>query len=178
MKVIISGFGGQGVLSLGKFISYSAIEQDFNTSWLPSYGPEMRGGTSNVSVIFDKNEIAAPVIDHPDILIAMNDPSLAKFEDTVKPGGYIITNSNIVKLPVTRKDVTVYEVPVDDLAEKINKRGGNIIMLGMLLPIFKEISEESAINAIKHVFEAKPKVIEPNIQCLKEGIAYMQNLMK
>ncbi len=178
MKVIISGFGGQGVLSLGKFISYSAIEQNLNTSWLPSYGPEMRGGTANCSVIFDKEEIAAPVIDHPDILIAFNEPSLTKFEGTVKKGGYIITNSNIVKIPVTRKDVTVFQVPVDELAEKINKRGGNIIMLGMLLPIFKDITEESAIEAIKHVFEAKPKVIEPNIECLKAGIAYMKDLMK
>jgi len=178
MKIVISGFGGQGVLSLGKFISYSAIEQNLNTSWLPSYGPEMRGGTANCSVIFDKNEIAAPVIDHPDILIAFNEPSLVKFEDTVKAGGIIITNSNIVKIPVKRTDVTVYEVPVDELAEKINKRGGNIIMLGMLLPLFKEISEESAIEAIKHVFEAKPKVIPPNIECLKAGIAHMNSLMK
>ena len=178
MKIIISGFGGQGVLSLGKFISYSAMEQDLNTSWLPSYGPEMRGGTANCSVQFSAEEIAAPVIDHPDILLAFNEPSLVKFENSVKPGGYIIVNSDIVKIECQRKDVTVYKVPVDGLAEKINKRGGNIIMLGILLPIFKEIKEESAIDAIKHVFEAKPKVIQPNIDCLKAGIEYTQNLMK
>lgn len=178
MKITISGFGGQGVLSLGKFISYSAIEQNLNTSWLPSYGPEMRGGTANCSVIYSAEEIAAPVIDHPDILIVFNEPSLDKFEHTVKPGGIVITNSDIVKKKVSRTDVTVYEIPVDTLAAQINKRGANVYMLGALLPLFHEISEEAAINAVEHVFEAKPKVIPMNIECLKAGIEYMKKLVK
>ncbi len=174
MKIIISGFGGQGVLSLGKFISYSAIEQDLNTSWLPSYGPEMRGGTANCSVIYSAEEIAAPVIDKPDILIAFNEPSLVKFENSVKEGGVIIINSDIVHLKTTRKDVKFYEIPVDTLASAINKRGANVYMLGVLLPIFKDISEEAAIGAIQHVFENKPKVIPSNIECLKAGVEYMK----
>ena len=178
MKLTISGFGGQGVLSLGKFISYSAIEQNLNTSWLPSYGPEMRGGTANCSVIYSAEEIPAPVIDHPDILIAFNEPSLTKFEATVKPGGIIIVNSDIVHIKPTRTDVTFYEVPVDTLAAAINKRGANVYMLGVLLPIFKEISEEAAIKAIEHVFESKPKVIPSNIECLKAGVEYMKKIMK
>lgn len=178
MKITISGFGGQGVLSLGKFISYSAIAQNLNTSWLPSYGPEMRGGTANCSVIYSAEEIAAPVIDHPDFLLAFNEPSLVKFEKTVKPGGVIIVNSNIVHIEPTRKDVTIYKIPVDEMAAKINPRGGNIIMLGVLLPMFGDITEESAIHAIEHVFEEKPKVIPPNIECLKAGIAYAKEIMK
>ena len=178
MKITISGFGGQGVLSLGKFISYSAIEQNLNTSWLPSYGPEMRGGTANCSVIYSADEIAAPVIDHPDMLIAFNEPSLDKFEKTVKPGGIIIINSDIVHKKTTRTDVTFYEIPVDTLAAAINKRGANVYMLGALLPLFHEISEESAIKAIEHVFEAKPKVIPMNIDCLKAGVEYMKKLVK
>ena len=178
MKITISGFGGQGVLSLGKFISYSAIEQNLNTSWLPSYGPEMRGGTANCSVIYSADEIAAPVIDHPDMLIAFNEPSLDKFEKTVKPGGIIIINSDIVHKKTTRTDVTFYEIPVDTLAAAINKRGANVYMLGALLPLCKEISEESAISAVEHVFEAKPKVIPMNIECLKAGIEYMKKLVK
>ena len=178
MKLTISGFGGQGVLSLGKFISYSAIEQNLNTSWLPSYGPEMRGGTANCSVIYSADEIAAPVIDHPDMLIAFNEPSLDKFEKSVKPGGIIIINSDIVHKKTTRTDVTFYEIPVDTLAAAINKRGANVYMLGALLPLFKEISEESAIKAVEHVFEAKPKVIPMNIECLKAGNEYMKKLIK
>lgn len=178
MKITISGFGGQGVLSLGKFISYSAIEQNLNTSWLPSYGPEMRGGTANCSIIYSAEEIPAPVIDHPDVLIAFNEPSLVKFESTVKEGGIIIVNSDIVKIKTTRKDVTFYEIPVDTLAAQINKRGANVYMLGVLLPLFKEISEDSAIDAIKHVFESKPKVIPSNIDCLKAGIEYMKTHLK
>ena len=178
-KITISGFGGQGVLSLGKFISYSAIEQNLNTSWLPSYGPEMRGGTANCSVIYAAEEIAAPVIDQADILIAFNEPSLDKFEKTVKEGGIIITNSDIVKKATTRKDVKFYQIPVDTLAAAINKRGANVYMLGVLLPIFNgDISEEAAIHAVEHVFESKPKVIPSNIECLKAGIAYMKDLLK
>jgi 2-oxoglutarate ferredoxin oxidoreductase subunit gamma len=177
-KIIISGFGGQGVLSLGKFISYSAIHQDLNTSWLPSYGPEMRGGTANCSVIYSEEEIAAPVIDHADILFAFNEPSLEKFENSVVSGGSIIINSNIVHLEPTRTDVNVYKVPVDEMAEKINKRGGNIIMLGVVLPLLGDLKKESAIEAIKEVFAAKPKVIEPNIQCLEYGIDYIKGMMK
>ena len=177
MKLTISGFGGQGVLSLGKFISYSAIEQNLNTSWLPSYGPEMRGGTANCSVIYSADEIAAPVIDNPDILIAFNEPSLVKFENTVREGGIIITNSDVVHIKTTRKDVKFYEIPVDTLASAINKRGANVYMLGALLPIFKDISLESAIAAIEHVFESKPKVIPSNIECLKAGNEYMKKLI-
>ncbi len=178
-KITISGFGGQGVLSLGKFISYSAIEQNLNTSWLPSYGPEMRGGTANCSVIYSAEEIAAPVIDHPDILIAFNEPSLDKFEGSVKKGGIIIINSDIVHKKTSRNDVKFYEVPVDTLASAINKRGANVYMLGVLLPIFGgDISEEAAIHAVEHVFESKPKVIPSNIECLKAGIEYMKNNLK
>ena len=177
-KIIISGFGGQGVLSLGKFISYSAIHQNLNTSWLPSYGPEMRGGTSNCSVIYSAEEIAAPVIDHPDILIAFNEPSLDKFEGSVVKGGIIIVNSDIVHKHTTRDDVTFIEIPVDSLAAEINKRGANVYRLGALLPVFKDITLESAIGAVEHVFESKPKVIPSNIECLKAGKAYMEKLLK
>lgn len=177
-KVIISGFGGQGVLSLGQFISYSAIAQGLNTSWLPSYGPEMRGGTANCSVIYSDSEIAAPVVDNADVLFAFNEPSLVKFEGRVVPGGAIIINSNIVKIDSTRTDVNIYKVPVDEMAEKINKRGGNIIMLGILLELFGDLTKESAEKAIRQVFEEKPSVIEPNLVCLQAGIDFAKELKK
>ena len=176
-QIILAGFGGQGILSMGKFIAHAGLEEGRNVSWLPSYGPEMRGGTANCSVIYSSEEIAAPVIDRPDILIVFNEPSLDKFEASVKEGGVIISNSDIVHKKPTRKDVTHYEIPVDTLAAEINKRGANVYMLGVLLPLFGDITEEAATKAVEHVFEAKPKVIPSNIECLKAGIAYMKKLM-
>ncbi len=96
-EIIVSGFGGQGVLSLGLFLSYSAMNMNFNTSWLPSYGPEMRGGTANVGVVYSGGEIACPLVTNPDVLVAFNEPSLAKFETSVKENGCIFVNSSIVK---------------------------------------------------------------------------------
>ena len=175
---IIAGFGGQGSLLMGKIMAYAGMLEGKEVSWCPSYGPEMRGGTSNCSVIYSAEEIAAPVIDHPDILIAFNEPSLDKFEGSVVKGGIIIVNSDIVHKHTTRDDVTFIEIPVDSLAAEINKRGANVYMLGALLPVFKDITLESAIGAVEHVFESKPKVIPSNIECLKAGKAYMENLLK
>jgi len=175
-KIIISGFGGQGVLSLGKFIALSALSQDLNTSWMPSYGPEMRGGTCNCSVIYGDGEIAAPVIDYPDVLIALNEPSLDKFGPNVVKDGIIIVNSNIVKKPVERKDVKVFKIPVDELAFKINKRGGNIITLGVLIQLLGDLKEACAEKAIREVFADKPQFVEPNVECLKQGMAFAAKL--
>ena len=175
---IIAGFGGQGSLLMGKIMAYAGMLEGKEVSWCPSYGPEMRGGTSNCSVIYSAEEIAAPVIDHPDILIAFNEPSLDKFEGSVVKGGIIIVNSDIVHKHTTRDDVTFIEIPVDSLAAEINKRGANVYMLGALLPVFKDITLESAIGAVEHVFESKPKVIPSNIECLKAGKAYMEKLLK
>ena len=177
-EILLAGFGGQGILFMGKMLAYFGLYENKEVSWLPSYGPEMRGGTSNCSVIYSAEEIAAPVIDHPDILIAFNEPSLDKFEGSVVKGGIIIVNSDIVHKHTTRDDVTFIEIPVDSLAAEINKRGANVYMLGALLPVFKDITLESAIGAVEHVFESKPKVIPSNIECLKAGKAYMEKLLK
>lgn len=173
-KIIISGFGGQGVLSLGLFVSYSAMNMGLNTSWLPSYGPEMRGGTANCSVVYADSEIASPVIAHPDYLIAMNEPSLAKFEDGVVPGGTILVNSSITDKKVTRSDVRALYIPVDELAKKINPKGGNIIMLGILLHLFGNISQDAAKEAVRQVFQNKPDLIDINLKCLEFGQEYMR----
>jgi len=176
-KIIVSGFGGQGVLLLGKLISYSALAQNLNTSWLPSYGPEMRGGTANASVQYAKEEIAAPVIDTIDVLIAFNEPSVNKFAGRVVPGGKIIVNSNIVKMDSPRADVKYYKIPADELAaEKGNKRGGNTIMLGALVQLAGDLTEANAVEGLKAGFEDKPAVIAPNIECLKYGIEFAKKL--
>lgn len=172
-EIIVSGFGGQGVLSLGLFLSYSAMNMGYNTSWLPSYGPEMRGGTANVGVVYSRGEIACPLVTNPDILAAFNEPSLNKFENAVKENGCIFVNSSIVKSKVRRKDVKVFYVPVDELASGINSRGGNIIMLGAMLPALSSLTASAAEEAVKQVFRSKPNLIEPNLRCLQAGREYV-----
>lgn len=177
-KIIVSGFGGQGVLSLGLFLSYSAMNMNYNTSWLPSYGPEMRGGTANVSVTYSRYEIACPLISKPDFLVAFNEPSLTKFLNDVRPGGTVLVNSSIVEHKAEKEGVNIYYIPVDDLAKEINPKGGNIIMLGAMLPLLKTLSYDAAVNAVKQVFKAKPQFIDSNIACLNKGVSYIEEILK
>lgn len=172
-KIIVSGFGGQGVLSLGLFVAYSAMHMDKNVSWLPSYGPEMRGGTANCSVTVSEEEIACPIISHPDVLVAMNAPSIDKFADSVVPGGVILVNASATDKLVGRTDVTALYVPVDELAAAVNPKGGNIVMLGAMLGHLS-LSKEAAEKAIEEVFKEKPKFIDANLACLAAGIRHGQ----
>lgn len=177
-KIIVSGFGGQGVLSLGLFIAYSAMNMNYNTSWLPSYGPEMRGGTANCSVVYSKAPVASPVIARPNFLIAMNEPSLDKFEGKLEAGGTLLINSSIISKKATRTDITTYYIPVDDLAAKVNPKGGNIIMLGILLHLFKTLDMNAAREAVKQVFKNKPELVEINLKCLEFGYNYIEQQTK
>ena len=177
-KLIISGFGGQGVLSLGLLVSYSAMNMDLNTSWLPSYGPEMRGGTANVSVAYSDGEIACPLVSRPDVLTVFNEPSLAKFESAAASGGYIFVNSSIVAAKVKRTDVKAVYVPVDEIAAGINPKGGNIIMLGAMLAALDPLTYDAVKRAVEKVFESKPKLVAPNIACLDAGIKYFEEKVR
>lgn len=130
-EIIISGFGGQGALFAGKCLAYSAMMKDVEISWLPSYGPEMRGGTANCSVCLSDEPIGSPLVTEPDILIAMNDPSVDKFINSVKSGGKVFVDSSLATTEITRKDIEVYRLPVSQLAEEKKLGGmGNIVLLG------------------------------------------------
>lgn len=169
-KIVVAGFGGQGVLSLGQFIAYSAINEGKEVTWLPAYGPEMRGGTANCSVVVSDQQVASPIISCPDTLIAMNKPSLYKFEDKVKSGGVIIINSSLIPDKVERKDVKVLYVDAGALAlEAGNARTANIVVLGAYIKATGVITKESAIAAIEKKFAAKPKVIPANIKAFELG---------
>ncbi len=149
-KIIIAGFGGQGVLSLGQFIAYSAINEGKEVTWLPAYGPEMRGGTANCSVVVSDEVVASPIIASPDTLIAMNKPSLYKFEAAVKAGGVIIVNSSLIPDKVQREDVRAIYVDAGELAlEAGNARTANIVILGAYIKATGVITKESAISAIE-----------------------------
>ena len=162
-KIIIAGFGGQGVLSLGQFIAYSAINNGLEVTWLPSYGPEMRGGTANCSVVVSDQPVASPIIARPDCLIAMNRPSLDKFVDAVRPGGLIIVNSSLI-------DVKVVYINANDVALEVgNVKTANIVVLGAYIKQSGLLPYDAVYNTIDKIFAKKPKVIPMNKLAFDKG---------
>ncbi len=155
-QILIAGFGGQGILFSGKFLAYKAMMEDSHVSWLPSYGPEMRGGTANCSVIVSDSPIGSPIVTHPDILIAMNLPSLDKYEDAVNPGGIIIVDSTLIGRKVTRTDVSTFYIPTTQMAsdEGITTLA-NMIIVGKLIRESDAISYENLDAALAKVVSAR-----------------------
>lgn len=170
-QILIAGFGGQGVLFAGKFLAYKGLIADKQVSWLPSYGPEMRGGTANCSVIISDTPVGSPIVGTPDVLVAMNLPSLKKYENDVVKGGIIIVDSALINEKVEREDVTTYYVPATKMA---NDEGfstlANMILMGKLMKVCEEIGfdgTEAAINKV--VPPKKANLIEVNLKALKTG---------
>ena len=155
-QIIFAGFGGQGILFSGKFLANGALLEDRQVSWLPSYGPEMRGGTASCSVIISDEPVGSPIVSKPDILVAMNLPSLDRFEDSVVPGGLIFADSTLIERKVKRSDVTAYYVPATRLAGE-NGMGNlaNMIIMGKLLSVLNDFSEESVNAALAKVIPPK-----------------------
>lgn len=169
-KIIIAGFGGQGVQSLGMFIARASVREGREVTFLPSYGPEMRGGTSNCSVVVSDRVVASPVIASPDVLIAMNKPSLAKFEDRVKVGGTIIVNSSLVDAEVKRNDVNVVRVPANGLALRAgNPKAANIVALGVYTALSGIFSPETMKAVIEKKFAGKPEISATNLVAFDLG---------
>lgn len=133
LNMIFAGFGGQGVLFAGKIAAYAGLIEGRELSWLPSYGPEMRGGTANCSVCISERPIGSPLVTAPNVLVAMNQPSLQRFIDAVEPGGLVILDSSLIDLPIARADITVHRVPASALAEEHGLAGlANMILVGKL----------------------------------------------
>lgn len=172
-EIIISGFGGQGVLFAGKCLAYGAMLKNLEISWLPSYGPEMRGGTANCSVCLSDEPIGSPLVTEPDILIAMNDPSVEKFIGSVKAGGKVFVDSSIVASEISRSDVSVFRVPASQIAEDNSLGGmGNIVLLGKVLrecgSLLCGIDEQILTEAFRKIIpESKKALIEKNIAALR-----------
>ena len=164
-SILVSGFGGQGVLSLGLMLSYAAMKEGLNTSFLPSYGPEMRGGTANCSVVISDSEVASPVISRPDILIAFNRPSLARFLPDVAAGGAVFIDACM--RDGDNDACKMIAVPADELCAG-NRKGKNIVMLGAVLP-YTGLPLWRAEEAVREVFKDKPEYIDANIACLYAG---------
>ena len=159
-QILIAGFGGQGVLFAGKLLAYKGLVDGKQLSWLPSYGPEMRGGTANCSVILSDDPVGSPIVSHPDVLIAMNLPSLEKYESTVVPGGMILVESTLIEKKVERDDVKVFYVPATRMAQEMGAPSlANMVMVGKL------IRECEAVND-GHIEETLHKVVSARHQDL------------
>lgn len=168
--VVMAGFGGQGILLIGKMLAYAGMQEGKEVSWLPSYGPEMRGGTANCTVVISDRPVGSPVIQSPNAVVAMNLPSLDKFEPDVRPGGLLLINTSLINRQSTREDLTIIEVPANEIANELgNRRGANMVALGAYLGATDAVSVDGIIDVIRETFAAKPGVIEINITALKRG---------
>ena len=173
-QILIAGFGGQGVLFAGKFLAYKGLVQEKQVSWLPSYGPEMRGGTANCSVILSETPVGSPIITNPDILVAMNLPSLQKFVDAVVPGGKIILDSTLIGTKVERTDVEVYYIPATQLAKDAGFGSlANMILAGKVLKLTDGVAWDGNKETLEAFIPAKKAaLIEVNCKALQMGYDY------
>ncbi|QSX06191.1 2-oxoacid:acceptor oxidoreductase family protein [Sedimentibacter sp. zth1] len=171
-KVIMAGFGGQGIMAIGKILAYAGMLENKEVSWLPSYGPEMRGGTANCATIVSDTPVGSPVITNDATsAIIMNLPSLDKFENDVVPGGKIIINSSLIDQKATRTDVDVYYVNANEIARDLgNAKAANMVMLGAYLELFKPVKMDTVLKAFLKVFgENKAKFLPLNEKALLKG---------
>lgn len=170
-EILFAGFGGQGVLSMGMTLAYAAMIENKEVSWMPSYGPEMRGGTANCIVIVSDKKISSPIITNFDALIALNQPSLDKFEKSVHPNGVLLYDSGSIIVPPTRTDITVVPVAAESEAAKLgNLKIKNMIMLGAFLSVCQVVSVPSVVTALTHVLpERYHHLLEVNKKALYAG---------
>ncbi|MGI6045436.1 MAG: 2-oxoacid:acceptor oxidoreductase family protein [Eggerthellaceae bacterium] len=175
LRIVLAGFGGQGVLFGGKVIAMTGLLEDRQVSWLPSYGPEMRGGTANCNVTLSDDPIGSPLVLDPNVLIALNEPSFLKFEESVVPGGIIIADSTMVKSMPTRTDVTCVRIPATKMAEDAGLKGlANIVLVGSLYAEKHFCERETLDKAIDAVVPArKAAMVEKNKQALELGSSFV-----
>ena len=169
---IFAGFGGQGMLLIGKFMAMSCMLDGKHVSWLPSYGPEMRGGTANCSVIVSDEPVASPLVDKADVIVAMNRPSLDKFEEHVNPGGVLVINSSIIDRKAVRDDITVVYCDANGIVEQVgNPKGANVAILGAVMAKANVTSLDSMMEAIRiELGEKKARFLEGNKKALQAGM--------
>ena len=173
-QILIAGFGGQGILFAGKFLAYKGLMEEKQVSWLPSYGPEMRGGTANCNVILSETPVGSPIVTEPDVLIAMNLPSLEKYIDTVVPGGQIYLDSSLITYQIKRTDVQVFPIPSTQLAKENGIQSlANMVILGHLLENHPELSFEGTQTVVTSLVPpTKTAMIELNMKALNIGRTY------
>ena len=173
-KILFAGFGGQGILFSGKFLAYEGLLEGRQVSWLPSYGPEMRGGTANCSVILSDTPVGSPIVNNPDVLIAMNLPSYDKYEGAVEKGGKVFVDSSLIARGATRDDIDTYFIPATRLASENGMPTlANMIILGKVIKETAVIPFENVERALKKVISAKrADMLDINMKALKLGYDY------
>ncbi|MBQ6254930.1 MAG: 2-oxoacid:acceptor oxidoreductase family protein [Bacteroidales bacterium] len=177
-EIIIAGFGGQGVLSMGKILAYAGLMEGKEVTWMPAYGPEQRGGTANVTVIVSDKPVSSPILSSYDTAIVLNQPSLEKFEPKVKPGGTIIYDGYGIAEPPTRKDINVYRIDAMDAAAEMNLiKTFNMIVLGGLLKIHPVVEIDSVLSALRKTLpERHHHLIPKNEEAIRKGMEIIQKL--
>lgn len=179
-EVIFAGFGGQGVLFSGQILAFAGMDAGKDVTWMPSYGPEMRGGTANCTVVIADEEIGSPLVRNPQAAVVMNLPSLDKYENLVAPGGVLVVNASLVNRDVKRTDIDVVMIPAQEIAETIgNRRLLNIVMLGALLQRQEILTLEAIEQALDtHLPERHRRMLPANIQALRAGAAFARGEYK
>ncbi len=176
-EVIVAGFGGQGVMSMGQLLAYAGMLEGLQVTWMPSYGPEQRGGTANCTVILSPRTIGSPVVEHPAALVAMNRPSLDKFEDRVAKGGLLVVNSTLAGRSVGRQDVRVLDIPATTIAGEIgNERVANMVALGALLESAPLVRADSVVESLRKALPPhRHNLIPLNQEALRRGMDLARN---
>ena len=174
--IIMAGFGGQGIMVMGQLLAYAGMIEYQHVSFIPSYGPEMRGGTANCSVIVTDEAVGSPIVTEPNFVVAMNLPSLDKFESLIQPGGILMINSSLIQKKATRSDITVYTIPANELAQELgNPKVANMVVLGAIVAASEAVKSESVLQAFAKMFAKKPKLIEINKLALQKGADYIKD---
>ncbi|UCC89976.1 MAG: 2-oxoacid:acceptor oxidoreductase family protein [Anaerolineales bacterium] len=170
-EMIFSGFGGQGALFAGMVLAYAGMDSGKNLTWIPSYGPEMRGGTAHVTVIIGDEEIGSPITRYPSAAMALNSPSLEKYEPLVKEGGVLVYNSSLISRVHQRSDIRYIPVPANEVATNLgNVKMANMVALGALVAVTKVLPLEAVAQALRdHLPESKRDLVEPNLEALRRG---------
>jgi len=169
-EVTFAGFGGQGIMTAGQLLAYAGIDENKQVAWIPSYGPEMRGGTAYCTVVISEARIGSPIISNPQCACVFNRPSFDKFTPRIKPGGLVIVNSSLINVTTDRTDITQILVPANDMAIKAgNAKAANIVVLGALIGATGVVSYDTVKATIKKKMARKQAVLEINYQALKEG---------
>ena len=169
-EVIMSGFGGQGLMMIGKLLAYAGLEEGKDVTWLPSYGPEMRGGTANCTVVIADHPIGSPLISSPQAAVVMNQPSLEKFAPALRKDGLLVINSSMIPVNSDRDDIRSFRIKANDIAMEFgNRRSANLVMLGAFIGLYEAVSHETLLKAIEKTFASKKQFIEVNCKTFMKG---------
>lgn len=171
--VVMAGFGGQGLMFIGKLLAYSVMKTGKHVTWIPSYGPEMRGGTANCTIVISDEEIGSPVITSPQALIIMNNPSLEVFESRLQSRGMLFLNTSLITRQASRRDIDVIAIPANDIATEVGeKKAANMVMLGAYVAKTRVVSKEAVLEGLRELFGKKSEFLDVNVRAFEKGMEY------